>query len=248
VDSTRRRVLALPGLLCDGAIWQAQADGLQDVADVTVADFSQLDDLTAMAQAALDLIGGRLDVVGHSMGARVAFEVWRLAPERVRSLVVMDTGTHPAEPHEPASRQRLLDVSAQQGMRALAAAWLPPMVHPARRADPVFMAPLVDMVMRATPEQHARQIRALLNRPDAGALLATITVPTLVVVGRQDEWSPLTQHEQIAVAVPTARLEVVEDSGHMVTLEQPDVVTALLRDWLDDRIVDNPGHGVTMGR
>ena len=63
------------------------------------------------------------------------------------------------------------------------------------------MAPLVDMVMRASPEQHARQIRALLNRPDATALLGTITVPTLVIVGRQDEWSPVAQHETIAAAI-----------------------------------------------
>ena len=103
-----------------------------DIADVTIADFSQLDDLTAMACAALELVDRPVDVVGHSMGGRVAFEVWRLAPERVRTLVLLDTGAHPAGPDEPATRQPLLDVAAQ-GMRALAEAWLPPMVHPDRR-------------------------------------------------------------------------------------------------------------------
>ena len=204
---------------------------MADIADVTIADFSQLDDLTAMACAALDLVDGPVDVVGHSMGGRVAFEVWRLAPECVRTLVVLDTGAHPAGPSEPATRQPLLDVAAQ-GMRELAEAWLPPMVHPDRRADPAFMGPLVDMVMRASPELHARQIRALLNRPDATALLSTITVPTLVIVGREDEWSPVAQHETIAASIDSARLEVVDDSGHMVTLEQPAAVTALLRHWL----------------
>ncbi len=231
MDSSRRHLLALPGLLCDDVIWRPQADGLGDIADVTIADFSQLDDLTAMACAALELVDRPVDVVGHSMGGRVAFEVWRLAPERVRTLVLLDTGAHPAGPDEPATRQPLLDVAAQ-GMRALAEAWLPPMVHPDRRDDSAFMAPLVDMVMRASPEQHARQIRALLNRPDATALLGTITVPTLVIVGRQDEWSPVAQHEAIAASIATARLEVVDDSGHMVTLERPDEVTALLRHWL----------------
>lgn len=235
MDATRAAVLLLPGLLCDGTIWRPQAVGLSDVAEVTIADFSQLDDFTEMACAALDLVDGPVHVVGHSMGARVAFEMWRVAPERFLSLVILDTGAHGVGAAEPAGRQVLLDVSAGQGMRALADAWLPPMVHPDRRNDATFMKPLVDMVLRASPEQHARQINALLTRPDATAMLGTITVPTLVLVGRDDEWSPVSQHEQIAAVIPNARLEIVEDSGHMVTLEQPDAVTALLRTWLLDR-------------
>ncbi len=237
MDPPRPAVLLIPGLLCDDVMWRAQASGLADIADVTIADLSAFDDLTEMARASLELVaedqaGRRIDVVGHSMGGRVAFEVWRLAPERVRSLVVLDTGAHPVGPNEPASRQVLLDVCAEQGMRGLAESWLPPMVHPDRRDDAALMGPLVDMVMRATPDQHARQIRALLTRPNATALLHTITVPTLVVVGRFDEWSPVAQHERIAAAIPMSRLEVVDDAGHMVTVEQPDAVTALLRDWL----------------
>jgi pimeloyl-ACP methyl ester carboxylesterase len=237
MDAPRASVLMLPGLLCDHTIWEAQAEGLADIADVAIADFSQLDDLSDMARAALDLVADDpmrrpVHVVGHSMGGRVAFEVWRLAPERVRSLVVLDTGAHPAGPDEPASRQPLLDISAQEGMEALADAWLPPMVHPDRRDDPTIMTPLTAMVMRATPELHARQVRALLGRPDATALLATITVPTLVVVGREDEWSPVAQHETITAAMSGARIEIIDRSGHMVTVEQPDAVTALLREWL----------------
>jgi len=166
------------------------------------------------------------------MGGRVAFEIWRIAPERVRSLVVLDTGVHARQPGEAASRQRLLDISAHQTMSDLADAWLPPMVHPKRHTDEAIMEPLRQMVRRADHEQHARQINALLTRPDATELLATVDVPTLVVVGRQDEWSPVAQHEQIADAITGARLEVIEDSGHFVTVERPAEVTSLLREWL----------------
>jgi len=229
---TRPRVLAIPGLLCNEFIWELQAAALTDVADITVAGVSEHDDLADMARAALTTVDGPVDVVGHSMGGRVAFEVWRLEPERVRSLVVLDTGAHPARASESASRSRLTDMSARQGMGALADAWLPQMVHPDRRTDAAFMEPLREMVGRATPAQHARQIRALLTRPDATPLLASITVPTLVIVGRQDEWSPVAQHEQIAAAITGARLEIVEYSGHMVTVEQPAATAALLRDWM----------------
>ncbi len=123
-------------------------------------------------------------------------------------------------------------ISPETLMGALADAWLPPMVHPDRRGDESLMAPLREMVGRSDRGRHARQITALLRRPDATPLLGTITVPTLVVVGRQDEWSPVDQHEDIARRIPGAVLEVVEGAGHFVTVEQPDAVAALLVDWV----------------
>jgi pimeloyl-ACP methyl ester carboxylesterase len=94
------------------------------------------------------------------------------------------------------------------------------------------MEPLKAMVMRANPDQHRRQIRALLDRPDARPLLPAITCPTLVMVGRQDRWSPLAQHEEIAALIPNATLVVIEDSGHMAPVEQPEAVTRALLAWL----------------
>jgi len=228
---SRPRVLAIPGLLCDEFVWESQVAALEDVADVTVADVTACDDIADMARAAMKTVDGQVHVVGHSMGGRVAFEIWRLARERVRSMVVLDTGAHPAPPDEQSTRQILLDL-ADHGMDLLADAWLPPMVHPDRRADVAFMAPLRAMVQRFDRTQHARQIAALLHRPDARPMLGSITVPTLVIVGRQDEWSPLAQHEAMAAAIPGARLEVVDHAGHMVTVEQPEIIPALLVEWV----------------
>jgi pimeloyl-ACP methyl ester carboxylesterase len=230
---SRPSVLAIPGLLCDDFVWEPLVAALDPVADVTVVDVSRFDDLTDMARAASNCVHGPFHLVGHSLGARIALEIWRFVPERVRSLVILDTGVDPPARGERERRQVMIDL-ADTSMDALADAWLPPMVHPDRRTDDGFMAPLRDMIRRSDPARHARQITALLNRPDARPLLATITVPTLVVVGRQDEWSPVAQHERLASAVPGARLEVVEDSGHMVTVEQPEVVSSLLVDWLSD--------------
>ncbi|MHB2169842.1 alpha/beta fold hydrolase [Alsobacter sp. R-9] len=225
-------IILLPGLLCDASVWTAQAAALSRHDDVAIADFSTQDSLSAMARDALALREGPLTVIGHSMGARVAFEMWRQAPGRITKLVLMDTGAHPCRPDEPEKRRELLDLADREGMAALAARWLPPMVHEARTTDRALMQPLEAMVLRATPEQHHRQIRALLDRPDAGPLLPTITCPTLVLVGRQDRWSPLAQHEEIAAAIPGAELVVIEDSGHMVTVEQPEATTAALLRWL----------------
>ena len=231
---TPRQVVALPGLLCDEVVWLQQVTALADIASIKIIDYSWLDNLTDMAFAVLSQTDGPMDVIGHSMGGRVALELWRHAPERVRSLALLDTGVHGVSPGEAEKRQPLLNLSAKCGMTALANAWLPPMVHPDRQSDERLMGPLRDMVARSTPEQHARQINALLTRTDATDLLATITVPTLVVVGRQDSWSPLAQHQLIADAIPGATLEIIEDCGHMSTVEQPDAVTSILGRWLRD--------------
>ncbi|WP_244472027.1 alpha/beta fold hydrolase [Prosthecomicrobium hirschii] len=226
------QIVLLPGLLCDASMWSGQIAALQPHADVVVADFSQLDQIGAMAEAALALRDGPIVAVGHSMGGRVALEMVRRAPERIAKLVLLDTGARPRREGEEATRQVLVDLADRDGMAALAARWLPPMVHEDRIGDAGLMEPLGAMVLRATPEQHRRQIRALLDRPDALPQLGAIRCPTLVMVGRQDRWSPLAQNEEIAAAIPGAELVVIENSGHMAPAEQPAQVTAALLRFL----------------
>jgi pimeloyl-ACP methyl ester carboxylesterase len=109
------------------------------------------------------------------------------------------------------------------------------------------MGALKDMVTRATPEQHHRQIRALLNRADARPLLHAIRCPTLVMVGRQDCWSPVAQHEEIASSIPNAEFIVIEDCGHMSPVEQPDQVSNSLLCWLGLRDKAQAARSVSRG-
>jgi pimeloyl-ACP methyl ester carboxylesterase len=228
----RSTILLLPGLLCDASVWRAQIDALRPYAHVLVADFSQHDSLEAMARSALAMTEGPIIAIGHSMGARVAMEMAHLAPERIEKLALIDTGVDSRREGEEAKRQVLVDLAYAEGMGALAERWLPPMLHVDRVEDQALLAPLKEMVMRATPEQHQRQIQALLNRPDLRPRLPDIACPTLIMVGRQDRWSPLAQHEEMAALIPRAELVVIEDSGHMTLLEQPEQVSHALLRWL----------------
>ncbi|CAN1511568.1 MhpC Predicted hydrolases or acyltransferases (alpha/beta hydrolase superfamily) [Rhabdaerophilaceae bacterium] len=228
----RNQVVLLPGLLCDETVFAHQFAALSTVADVKVADFRSDSSIEAMGLRALQLFKGPINLVGFSMGGRVALAALKVEPGRIRRLCVMDTGAAPAREGEAAERQRLLSVAEKEGMAALASQWLPPMVHPARTGDPALMAPLTQMVLRADAHQMARQVKALLNRPDARRMLGEIHCPTLIMVGRQDRWSPLAQHEAMAGEIAGARLSVIEESGHFTPVEQPDAVSAALVDWL----------------
>jgi pimeloyl-ACP methyl ester carboxylesterase len=225
-------ILLIPGLLCDETVWQPLLETLGG--NAVVADLSTQDSLTQMAEVCLRDNPGQLQVAGHSMGARVAMEMARIAPERIERLALLDTGIHPLKPGEVETRARVVALAYDQGMAALAATWLPPMIHAPNRENQALMQTLTDMVLRKSPELHERQITALLNRPDASTYIAGIACPTLLVVGKHDAWSPVAQHEDMRALLPDARLEVVADAGHFTPVEQPETVVRLLAAYLSE--------------
>lgn len=222
----------LPGLACSDLIWADQLRDLAPFRPYVVPGYGDADSITSMAQQVLASAPARMSLVGHSMGARVALEMLRLAPQRIERLALLDTGVHPVRPGEAEKREALLEIGRRHGIDALVDEWLPPMVHPRRRGDESFMRPLHEMAAAGGVARFERQVGALLGRPDAESLLGRIACPTLIGVGRQDEWAPLAQHEAMAAAIDSAQLVVFEDSGHMATVEAPEAVSNALMEWL----------------
>lgn len=230
-------LLFLPGLACDARIYEPQLAAFPD--SRAVDGYGRADSLQEMARIALAQAPDSFDLFGHSMGGRVALEVYRLAPERVRRLALVSTGIHPLREGEPAKRRALQQVGWDNGYDALVDQWLPPMVAEANRADPSVYPPLRQMNMDAGQEVFDAQIRALLDRPDVTALLPEISCPTLVMTGDLDTWAPPEQHREIAAAIPGAQLVIVSGAGHMIQREAPGPVNAAIADWLSrpaDRI------------
>lgn len=220
----------LPGLICDASIYAPQTAAFGD--SLAVAGYGLADSLEDMADVVLDQVPERFDLLGHSMGGRVALEVFRKAPERVTRLALVSTGVHPLREGEPESRARLQAIGHEQGYEALVDTWLPPMIAPAHRDDPDIHGPLKAMCMRAGQDMFDAQIRALLGRAEQQGLLAEIECPTLVMTGSEDAWSPPEQHREIADAIPTSELVIVEGAGHMIQREAPEAVNAAIEGWL----------------
>lgn len=230
-------LLLLPGLLCDQASWGLVPPALAAVAHCQVVDYGAADSLAAMAEGVLRAAPARFSMAGHSMGGRVAMEILRLAPQQVEKIALLDTG-HLARPAgaageaEAAKRHELLALARSQGMRAMGAQWAAGMVRPQALSDSVLMDRILAMIERKTPDIFAAQIKALLARPDASAVLVALKQPLHLICGRQDSFSPVSQHEAMATLVPHARLSVIEDCGHMSAMEQPQAMVQLLTEWL----------------
>lgn len=230
-------LLLLPGLVCDRGVWQQQIDALSDVAACSCADYESFDSLPVMASALLAKAPGRFSVAGHSMGGRIALEIYRRAPDRVARLALLNTGYLPlaagaAGEEERRKRGELVALAESQGMPAMLERWLPPMIDSRRRGDTALVNSIIEMMSRKTPEIFAAQVRALLGRPDASAVLEQIHCPALLITGREDGWSGPAQHAAMASKIAASKLVVVPDCGHMSTMERPAEVSAALRAWL----------------
>ena len=230
------RLVLLPGLVCDATVWTQVRGALETSADIHVAEYGTLDSLGAMAEKVLADIDGPFALAGHSMGGRIALEMFRRAPQRIRAIALMDTGVLPLAPGEAGQREtrgrhELLDIARSQGMAAMATRWVQGMVWPPRLGERPLIDGIVDMFARSSAAVFAAQIAALLQRPDASALLAQIRCPALVLCGEEDSWAPAARHRDMAARIPGASLALIPECGHMCTLERPEAVTHAMKEW-----------------
>ena len=223
-------LLFLPGLICDARTFAAQTAAFAD--SRAIEGYGLADSLPAMAKIVLAQAPDEFDLFGHSMGGRVALEVFRLAPDRVRRLALSSTGVHSLGESEPAKRRALQAIGHEQGYEALVDAWLPPMVADDNRVNDALYGPMRQMCLDKGQAMFDAQINALLTRPEQASLLETITCPTLIMTGELDTWSPPAQHEAIAARIADSTLVIVEGAGHMLPLEAPDAVNQAISAWL----------------
>jgi pimeloyl-ACP methyl ester carboxylesterase len=216
----RQQLVLIPGLLCSPALYADQMAALSDIADITVADHTKHDTMAAIATSILAKAPPTFALAGLSMGGYIALEIMRQAPGRVTKLALLDTNAE-ADPPERAPIRRAL--CARADMEGIA---------PDRLSDTALVAVVAQMAATVGITAFRRQIEAIITRVDSRPSLAAIRVPTLVLVGRDDQATPVAQSEEIARGIRGSRLVILEHCGHLTTIERPAEVTAELRVWL----------------
>lgn len=228
----RPHVVLVTGQLLTAEVFAPQVAALSDRYDVSLADQASDETIAGMAERLLAAAPARFNLVGQAMGGFVAFEVLRQAPRRVRSLALLATLAPNDTPAQTNRRQGYIRLVEDGRFDDVVEERIPILVHLARREDEPLLSVVRRMARETGPQTFLRQQRAIMARVDSRPSLGALACPTLIVWGRQDGIATEAHQREMLEAIPGARLEIVEDCGHLATLEKPRTVSRLLAEWL----------------
>jgi pimeloyl-ACP methyl ester carboxylesterase len=218
-------LVLVPGLLCDREVWSHQADHLAGSCRIVVPDFSGCSSLGEILSCILEGAPETFLLAGHSMGGWLAFEILKRHPERIAKLCLLDTTGETDSPSIVERRIRMMK-DAKSGKIA-------DVIEGIIRAF-VFQkdaVPAVRGMFLRNQKKFLIQEEMMLSRGECLSGLPRAPLSPLLVVGSEDRGflpSMSTLHRMM----PTSRLEVIGESGHMSTMEKPTEVTALMHDWI----------------
>lgn len=218
--------------MSDERLYAHQLASLGETHGCSVFVFRDHDSMGGMAEQVLAAMPKRFTLIGLSLGGYVAFEVIRRALPRLERLVLIDTTAVADHPARREGRRQDIATVQQGGIEALVPGLPARWMLPAHAANPALAGLVADMARSVGAQAQFNQQCAMLGRPDSHADLERVRVPTLVMCGRQDQVTPVADHEAMAACVPGAQLAVIEECGHLSTIEQPEAVTLELAHWL----------------
>ncbi len=215
---------------CVAIDWRGQGDS------AATRDGYDMDTLTEDAVALIDALGiAPVHYVGLSMGGFVGQRIAARRPELVRTLSLLDTSAGPEDPDKVKRYKLLGRIYRITGITPLRKALVPIMFGPTFLAD-TSAVPVIDewerRLRRARRSGVSKAVMGVANRLSIENEITSIKKPTLVIVGADDAATPPEKAQCIAERIPGARLAQIPDCGHSSTLEKPDTVTGLLRDFL----------------
>ena len=222
----------IPGLILTRDIFAAQIDGLVHSNAAKTADTLGRDSITAMAEAALALADGPLVPVGISMGGYIAMEMARLAPQRLAGIASLNTQHRADPPERRKQREATIDMAQSDRFRGVTRHLLKSFLSPAAMENETLVARVIAMAEEVGRENFVLQQRAILGRRDQSETLAALTVPALVLGGGLDTLTPPQASRDMAELIPDAELVIIEEIGHLSTIEAPDQVTDILNAYL----------------
>lgn len=228
----KHNLVLLPGLLNDARLWQPQVDAFAEIANSTVADLTGANSIMALAERVLaQAPAGKFALAGLSMGGYVALEIIRQAPERVMALALLDTNARADSPEATEGRKKLMQ-QAESDFESVLDTLLSKQLHPAHVKNTELVAVIKAMGVELGTQVFFDQQKAIMGRIDSRATLQNIHCPTLILCGRDDLITPVAIHEEMHAAIKGSTLVVIDECGHLSTLEQPVAVTTAMREWL----------------
>lgn len=225
-------LVLLPGMMCDAGLWQGMLPQLNAIGPLTCGDLSQGESIEEMASMVLECCPPEFVLVGFSMGGFVAREIARRVPHRVQGLALIATSSAADSAMQSQFKAKVAETlqHASGEFRGLGHKAIKLSLSRRHEDDPQQVQQILEMSLRLGRETYIRQL--LMARNSDAHLLADIRCPTLVVAADEDRMRSLAESQALCDAIPHAEFRLVEDSGHMLPLEQPQRLVEALTDWI----------------
>jgi pimeloyl-ACP methyl ester carboxylesterase len=241
-------VLLLHGYPFNRSMWRSQMEALSERYRVITPDLRGFgetgavsDEPATMREMAEDVAAlmdelniRRFTLGGLSMGGYVALAFYRSNPLRVRNLILADTRPQADTDEARENRERQAEQALREGMEGIADSMLPKLLSSATLNERKGVVDELRAMMTGTdPRGAAAALRGMMQRQDQTQLLPRILAPTLLIVGSEDQLTPLADAELMHREIRGSRLEVIQGAGHVSNLERPEEFNRALRDFLD---------------
>jgi 3-oxoadipate enol-lactonase len=201
---------------------------LDSPSSVAIADYA--DDVADLMD---ELSISRAVIGGLSMGGYAALALLQGKPQLIEALVLADTRATADSPEARANRRNMLALVDREGPSGVAREMMPKLLgRTTRELNPAAEAQVRRLIKQQSPVAIRGAIQRMMHRPDSTALLPGVSVPTLVIVGEEDELTPPDDSRRMAEAVPGAILVTIPAAGHLSNMEQPDAFNAALNGFL----------------
>ena len=228
-----KTLVMIPGMMCDERIFAPQIEGLSDSIRIIVADISGHSTVQDLAAEVLKKSPPKFHLLGHSMGGIVAMEMYAQEPNRIEKLVLMDTN-HKAELEEvKAMRDPQMKAAKEGKLVDVMRDEMKPNYLDASDNRESILHTCMEMAQSMGSEVFINQSKALQTRVDQQSTLRLIAVPVLVICGSNDILCPVERHELMHSIINDSELKIINNAGHMPTLEQPKETTEVLKKWLN---------------
>ena len=222
----------VPGMMCDERIFSPQIEALSQNLEVTIADISNFSSVRELASDVLKKAPKIFSLLGHSMGGIVAMEIYSQEPNRIEKLILMDTNPKAELDEVKLKREpQIREVNKGKLLEVMRDEMKPNYLAESENKSSVLNV-CMDMALNLGPDVFINQSRALQSRLDQQNTIQSIKIPVLIMCGSEDKLCPVERHEMMHNMISDSDLKIINNAGHMPTLEQPRETTEVLKEWL----------------
>ena len=222
----------VPGMMCDERIFSPQIEALSQNLEVTIADISNFSSVRELASDVLKKAPKIFSLLGHSMGGIVAMEIYSQEPNRIEKLILMDTNPKAELDEVKLKREpQIREVNKGKLLEVMRDEMKPNYLAESENKTNVLSV-CMDMALNLGPDVFINQSRALQSRLDQQNTIQSIKIPVLIMCGSEDKLCPVERHEMMHNMISDSDLKIINNAGHMPTLEQPRETTEVIKEWL----------------